>query len=70
MKGIYQLFGEFIGNIITSVLGLVMFCFGLYLIFTKNEKVKNKKRGIFLVIAGFIVFAYNFANVIIYFFQN
>ena len=53
-----------------AFLGLVMFCFGLYLIFAKNEKVKNKKRGIFLVIAGFIVFAYNLANVIIYFFQN
>ncbi|MDD5929040.1 MAG: hypothetical protein PUC37_04455 [Spirochaetales bacterium] len=70
MKGPYQLLGECINNIITSFLGLVMFCFGLYLIFAKNEKVKNKKRGIFLVIAGFIVFAYNFTNVIIYFFQN
>lgn len=70
MKGLYQLFGEFIGNIITSVLGLFCLCFGLYIIFTKNEKVKNKKRGIFLAIAGFIVFAYHFVNIIIYFLQK
>ena len=70
MKGIYQLFGEFIGNIITSVLGLFCLCFGLYIIFTKNEKVKNRERGIFLAIAGFIVFAYHFVNIIIYCLQK
>lgn len=66
MKGPFQIFGEFVGSIITSFLGLFCFCFGLYIIFTKNEKLKNKKRGIFLAIAGFIIFAYHFANVIIY----
>lgn len=67
MKGPYQLLGELIGSITTSFLGLFCFCFGLYIIFTKNEKLKNRKKGIFLVIAGFIIFAYNLINVIIYF---
>ena len=67
MKGIYQLFCELIGNIVTSILGLFCLCFGMYIIFTKNEKIKNKKRGIFLAIAGFIIFAYHFVNIIIYF---
>ena len=67
MKGIYQLFGELIGNIVTSILGLFCLSFGMYTIFTKNEKIKNKKRGIFLAIAGFIIFSYHFVNIIIYF---
>ena len=70
MKGKYQLLGEFTGNIITSFLGLFCFCFGIYIIFTKNEKMKNKKRGIFLAITGFIIFAYHFANILIHFLQK
>ena len=33
----------------------------------REDVIKNKKRGIFLAIAGFIIFAHHFVNIIIYF---
>jgi hypothetical protein len=67
MKGPYQLFGELINNFVMCFLCLLCLAFGLYTVFTKNEKLKNKKRGIFLIVAGTIIFIYHLVNVILYF---
>ncbi|MBQ1714326.1 MAG: hypothetical protein II030_08025, partial [Treponema sp.] len=67
MKGPYQLFGELINNFVMCLLGIVCLAFGFYIVFTKNEKVKNKKRGVFLIIAGIIISIYHLVSVILYF---
>ena len=67
MKGHYQLLGEMLGDCVTGGLGLLCFFAGLYFIFTKNEKVKNKKRGLFLSFAGGVLFVYHLIKVILYF---
>ena len=67
MKGPYQLFGELINSFVMCFLGVLCLSFGFYSVFTKNEKLKNKKRGIFLIIAGTIIFIYHLVNVILYF---
>ena len=67
MKGSYQILGSFVNNSITLVLCIVMIFFGFQNIYSKNEKLRNKKRGIFLIIAGFILLIYHLIEIIIYF---
>ena len=67
MKGHYQILGELINNVFTCFASIIMIIFGFKSIYSKNEKMRNKKRGIFLVITGFILFIYQLVNIIIYF---
>jgi hypothetical protein len=67
MKGYYQLLGGLIDDFFMCFASIIMIIFGFKSIYSKNEKIRNKKRGIFLVIAGFILFIYHLVNIIIYF---
>lgn len=67
MKGHYQILGELIINVFTCFASIIMIIFGFLSIFSINEKMRNKKRGIFLVITGFILFIYQLINIILYF---